>query len=137
MNIDNKILLFDGDCALCNKLVLFVLKNDKSQIIKFASLQSAVGQIFLKKYQLSTNDFSSFVYIKNNKAYVKSTAALHLFKDMKGLWSGLFCFIVVPKSIRDFIYNIIAKNRFKWFGKANSCIIPNIETKNRFLNLPN
>lgn len=129
----NNILLFDGVCNLCNNAVQFVIKRDRNAVIKFASLQSSIGQKLLLQHQLSNTQFDSFVYIKNNKIFLKSTAALHLMKDIGGIWKFLYAFIIVPEFIRNTIYNIVSKNRYKWFGKKDSCMMPNEKLRERFL----
>ena len=127
------ILLFDGICNLCNSSVQFVLKRDKRQHFIFASLQSDSGQQLLEKFDLPTNDFTSFVLIQNDKYYLKSSAALRVAKELPAGWKFLYIFIIIPRPIRDFCYNIIAKNRYKIFGKRDTCMIPSQETKKRFL----
>ena len=128
------IILFDGVCNLCNKSVQTVLRKDKAGIFKFASLQSDVGQKLLKQYNLPTSNFGSFVLIQNGKIYLKSTAALTVAKQLSGPIKLLYGFMIVPAFIRNFFYNIIAKNRYKWFGKMDECMIPTPEIKSRFLN---
>ena len=128
------IILFDGVCNLCNKSVQTVLRKDKAGIFKFASLQSDVGQKLLKQYNLPTSNFGSFVLIQNEKIYLKSTAALTVAKQLSGPIKLLYGFMIVPAFIRNFFYNIIAKNRYKWFGKMDECMIPTPEIKSRFLN---
>ena len=128
------IILFDGVCNLCNKSVQTVLRKDKTGIFKFASLQSDVGQKLLKEYNLPTENFGSFVLIQNGKIYLKSTAALIVAKQLSGPIKLLYGFMIVPAFIRNFFYNIIAKNRYKWFGKMDECMIPTPEIKSRFLN---
>lgn len=130
-NID-KIILFDGYCNLCSGTVKFILKKDHLAKFKFASLQSKSGQELLKRFNLPTDDFESFVYISGENPYRRSTAALHVFKELGGLWPLLFVFIVVPPFLRDFFYSLIAKTRYKIFGKTNSCMVPRDQFKNRF-----
>jgi predicted DCC family thiol-disulfide oxidoreductase YuxK len=131
---NNPIILFDGICNLCNNFVQFVIKHDKQKLFRFASLQSAAGQILLKKYQLPEIGFNSFVLIKNGKSFVKSTAALMVAKELAGIIKILYIFIVVPTFIRNAVYNVIAKNRYKWFGKQESCMMPTPDLQSRFLN---
>ncbi|MFY7965508.1 MAG: thiol-disulfide oxidoreductase DCC family protein [Chitinophagaceae bacterium] len=133
MDKTNNILLFDGVCNLCNKLVLFVIKRDKNNKIKFASLQSEAGRKILLSNNFCTNNLSSFVFIKQNRVLIKSTAALNLSKEIGGIWQLLYVFIIVPKFIRDLVYDIVAKNRYSWFGKQNECMVPTKELMNKFL----
>ncbi|MBL0145548.1 MAG: thiol-disulfide oxidoreductase DCC family protein [Chitinophagaceae bacterium] len=127
------IILFDGVCNFCNSSVNFVIKRDKQAVIKFAALQSATGQQLLQQYSLPVNKMQSFVFIENGITYTQSTAALKVCKYLKGLWPLCSGFIIVPKFIRDGLYNYIAKNRYKWFGQKNSCMIPSPDIKARFL----
>ena len=131
--INNHIILFDGVCNLCNGAVQFVIKHDKNSRFKFASLQSKFGEQFLLQNNLSTTNFNSFIYVRNQKILQKSTAALYVLKDIKGFVALGFVFIIVPKFIRDFIYTLIAKKRYKWFGKKEVCMMPTAALKNRFL----
>ena len=133
MKTNSPILLFDGVCNLCNGFVQFIIKRDKNAKFKFASLQSEIGQEYLKQHHLETEVFESFVYLKNDKFYQKSTAALTLFKDLGGAWVLMYVLMIFPRFIRDFFYNLIARNRYKMFGKRESCMLPSPELKNRFL----
>lgn len=130
----NSTILFDGVCNLCNGAVQFVIRRDKKKYFTFASLQSEEGQRLLKKFDLPSTDFNSFVLIENDKSFTRSAAALKVSKKLNGLWPGLYGFMIVPKFIRDGVYNWIAKNRYKWFGKKDACMIPTQELKARFLN---
>ena len=126
------IILFDGVCNLCSGSVQFVLKRDKKDLFRFASLQSKPGQELLDKFKLPANTFNSFVLAEGDKIYTRSTAALRVAKDLKGL-KWLYAFRFVPKFIRDGVYNLIAKNRYKWFGKKEECWVPSPELRSRFL----
>lgn len=128
-----KIILFDGVCNLCNKSVQFVIEHDEQNYFKFASLQSNFGQTFLKENKLNQTTFDSIIYIEDDKYYTKSSAALKIAKHLDKNISWLNYFSVVPKPIRDFFYNIIAKNRYKFFGKQESCWLPTKELKAKFL----
>jgi len=127
------IILFDGVCNLCNKAVQIVIKHDPQGKFLFASLQSGEGQKLLQQYQLPVNNFTSFILIQNGKAYTKSTGALTVARQISGWWKLLYIFITVPKLIRDPVYNWIANNRYKWFGKKDECMIPTPQLKARFL----
>ena len=113
---DSPIILFDGICNLCNGSVQYVVKHDSKQLFRFASLQSDTGQILLKKYNLPENNFNSFVLIQNDRAYIKSTAALMVAKKLDGFVKVLYAFIIVPPFIRNGVYNLIAKNRYNGLG---------------------
>ena len=131
---DNKsLLLFDGVCNLCNSSVQFILLRDKKDRFRFASLQSDYGQDLLREHNLPTETFNSLVLVENGKVYKKSTAALRIARKLKGLWPLLFAFIIIPPFIRNFVYDIIAKNRYRWFGKKEECMLPRPEWKQKFL----
>ncbi len=127
------IVLFDGVCNLCNGLINFIIKRDRKAIMKFASLQSKVASEILKIHNVNEQELDSVVLLIDDKIYTKSTAALHLLKELGGFWKMFYVFIIVPKFIRDFIYTLIAKNRYRMFGRKDSCMIPNKEINARFL----
>lgn len=128
-----KIILFDGICNLCNQSVQFVIEHDKQKQFLFASLQSNYGQNFLKENNFDTTHFDSMVYVENEKIFTKSSAPLNIAKHLSAKISWLRIFLIVPKPIRDVIYKFISKNRYKWFGKQESCWLPTPELKARFL----
>jgi predicted DCC family thiol-disulfide oxidoreductase YuxK len=132
-NNEAHILLFDGVCNLCNSIVQFTIKRDPKEKFKFASLQSESGQALLKKFGLPTDDFDSFVFINEDKYFLKSSAGLHVLKELGGVWKLFYVFIIFPSPLRDFVYNIIAKTRYKIFGKRDTCMIPTPRLKQRFL----
>jgi predicted DCC family thiol-disulfide oxidoreductase YuxK len=127
------ILLFDGYCNLCHSSVQFVLKHEKKQELYFTSLQSPIGVEILTYYKINSTKIDSLVLIEKNKAYTKSSAALKLSKHLKGLYSLGFIFMIIPTFIRNWVYDFIAKNRYKWYGKKNSCLIPDEKLAKRFL----
>ena len=132
-NSNNKIVLFDGICNICNSSVQFIIKQDKKKRFRFASLQGKFGQEFLKKYDLPADNFNSFILVEEEKIYTRSTGALRMLKHLGGGWSLFYAFIILPKFIRDGVYNWIARNRYKWFGKKNECMIPTPDLRTRFL----
>jgi predicted DCC family thiol-disulfide oxidoreductase YuxK len=133
MDLYQHIVLFDGVCNLCNSGVQFIIKKDKRNLFKFAALQSDFGKELLEKYQINTKSLDTFVYVNKDKAYIKSTAALKIAKALKRGWQIFYIFIIIPAFIRNFIYDFIAKNRYRWFGKKESCMIPTPELKTKFL----
>jgi predicted DCC family thiol-disulfide oxidoreductase YuxK len=130
---NQNVILFDGICNLCSASVQFVIERDYKNIFKFASLQSNFGQKILKKHQLPPEDFDSFILLENNKIYQRSTAALKVAKQLNWPLKALYAFIIVPPFIRNFVYNVIAKNRYKWFGKKTACWLPTPDLKVKFL----
>ena len=132
-DIKQPVILFDGVCNLCNGAVQYVIKHDADEQFLFASLQSQFGQQVLASYHLSSTDFNSFILLRNGKIYQKSTAALLVAKQLKGVINWLYLCRVIPAFIRDGVYSIIAKNRYKWFGKQDACWLPTPELMGRFL----
>lgn len=130
--MQDQIILFDGECHFCDRSVQFILKRDRHGYFKFASLQSELGQKLLKKHQIPT-DTDSFVLVTSKQAYVKSTAALKVVRHLTGLWKILYVFILVPRPLRNFVYDVIAKNRYRWFGRKESCDLSTPEMRRRFL----
>jgi len=114
---DKHIVLFDGVCNLCSRTVTFIAARDKILKFTYVSLQSPYGQTLLHNFGLPDRDFDSVVYIKGEKYYLRSTAVLHILKDLGGLWSMTYVFIIFPPFIRDFIYHIISKTRYRIFGR--------------------
>lgn len=133
VNKEYDILLFDGVCNLCNSSVNFIIDRDPKKHFKFAALQSEFGQAKLKELGFSQEEFDSLVLLSNGKVYRKSSAALRIAKKLKGLWPLLYIFIIIPPFIRHGVYDIIGKNRYKWFGKQDSCRMPTPELKQRFI----
>jgi predicted DCC family thiol-disulfide oxidoreductase YuxK len=127
------IVLFDGVCHLCNSSVNFIIAHDRHRYFKFAPLQSTVGQELLGRHHLSTDTLDTFVLIEGGAAYTRSTAALRVARRLGGLWPLLYAGIVVPKPLRDLVYSFIARNRYRWFGKKESCMMPTPDVKERFL----
>ena len=130
---NSAVILFDGVCNLCNGSVQFVIKRDKKRRFRYATLQSDVAQKLLAKHPLNPNDLDSFILIEGDNIYLRSTAALRVAKHLHGLWPLLYVFIAVPRPIRDAVYNFVGKNRYKWFGQRESCMMPTPETKALFL----
>jgi len=127
------VILFDGVCNLCNGSVNFIIDRDKEAYFKFASLQSAEGTELLASHQLPADKLDSIVLVEGARYYQRSTAALRIARKLRGLWPLLYAFIIIPPFIRNLVYDFIAKNRYRWFGRADSCRMPTPELKNRFL----
>jgi predicted DCC family thiol-disulfide oxidoreductase YuxK len=132
--IDTKpILLFDEYCNLCNNSVQFVLKHEKKPDLYFSSLQSDKGIELLKRHHINSLEVDSLILIQNNIVYAKSSAALRLTPYLKGLYPLLYALLIVPPFIRNAVYDYVARNRYKWFGKSNSCMMPDKDLVKRFL----
>jgi len=134
MNLEGQhIILFDGVCNLCSRTVVFIIKRDKEQQFKFAPLQSDAGKKISAQLNLPSVDFDSLVYLNENKLFLRSDAVLHILKDIGYPWKIFFAFVVLPKPLRDAVYDLIARNRYRFFGKRAACMIPTTETAQRFL----
>ena len=127
------ILLFDGVCNLCNGSVQFIINRDPEGIFQFAALQSDVGQQLLKHFNLPEKELNSVVLIQNGQCYTHSDAPLQIAKKMGGWLRILTVFQPVPVVIRNIVYNWIARNRYRWFGRQESCMVPTPELRQRFL----
>ena len=132
-NAAYKTILFDGVCNLCNDSVIFIIRHDKKDVFRFTALQSDAGKLIATKYGIDTSLIDSIILIDEDNYYVKSTAALKIAGQLSGAYPLLYGFMVIPGFIRNWVYDIIAKNRYKWFGKKESCMIPTPELKNKFL----
>ena len=126
------VILFDGECVFCDHSVQFILKRDVEKVFQFASLQSDVGQQLLKQYNVDSS-MDSIVVIYQEKAYMQSDAAIVIAQQFKGFWRMLGVVKVLPKWLRDKMYVVIAKNRYRLFGKMETCRIPTKEERSRFL----
>ena len=130
---NHSIILFDGVCNFCNYWVNFTIDRDEKDLYKFAALQSEEGQILLKQHNINPTEFDTFLLIRGENVFTKSTAALTISKTLSGPIKILYPSIFLPKFFRDFIYELVAKNRYKIFGKRDVCRIPTEAEKNKFL----
>lgn len=127
------IIFFDGICNLCNGFVQFVINHDPNGQFKFAPLQSAAAEQLLQNLPRASNQPDSVLLLEDGKLYRESTAALRILRQLNHGWPLLYIFIVLPPFLRDWIYKLIAKNRYRWFGQRESCMLPTPELKSRFL----
>ena len=127
------VILFDGVCNFCNSSVNFIIQHDKKKHYKFSALQSDAGRLLSEKYGIDQSKIDSIILIENGDVFVKSSAILRITKSLNYLYPLLFGFIIIPKFIRDGVYDFIARNRYKWFGKKEACMIPSPEIKSRFI----
>ncbi|WP_420399790.1 thiol-disulfide oxidoreductase DCC family protein [Flagellimonas sp.] len=134
MEDNKKLILFDGVCNLCNGAVQFIIQRDKKDVFRYAALQSEIGEKFIAERGIDTSKVDSIILIEPGVAYfVKSDAALRIGQEFGGLWKALAIFTWIPKVFRDAIYNLIAKNRYRWFGRKDACMIPTPELQAKFL----
>ena len=131
--VEHPVVFFDGVCNLCNATVQFIIKRDRAAFFRFASLQSDYAAKALPSHLNSGEQLPSLVLQTGSKTQVKSTAALNVARRLSGLWPVLYVFIVIPPFIRHFFYDLIAKNRYKLFGKQDQCMVPSPEFRDRFI----
>lgn len=129
----NAIVLFDGVCNLCNSSVQFIIARDTKAYFRFASLQSEVGKSLLASHHLSPDSIDTIVLVEKGNAFVRSAAALRIAQHLDGAWRWLSIFRVLPLPLRDALYNFVARNRYRWFGKEESCWLPTPDLRERFL----
>lgn len=130
---DGPIVLYDGVCGFCNRSVQLILRHDRRGRFRFAALQSEVGQALLRRHGLATDDLDTFVLVDDGRAYVRSTGALRVARGLGGAWPLLSALSIFPRPLRDFVYDAIARNRYRIFGKADACMLPPPEARSRFL----
>ncbi|MCB0397271.1 MAG: DUF393 domain-containing protein [Flavobacteriales bacterium] len=127
------ILLFDGECILCNRMVQFVIRNDHRKKIRLTTLQSEKACQLLNATPVSLRPMESLIYVRAGKVHEQSTASLWVCYDLGGLWQIFIVLLLVPPFIRNMVYRFIARNRYKWFGRMEQCMIPDDDVRDRFL----
>ena len=130
------IVLFDGVCGLCNRSVQWLLKHDRQGVLRFAALQSAAGRNLFEQHALGEMDLSTVALIEEEKAHLRSQAALRILKLLGAPWSFFYPLILIPAPLRDSLYNCIAGHRYQWFGRLDSCVVPDHGVADRFLDDP-
>ncbi len=133
MEHPNRLVLFDGVCNFCNFWIQFALKRDKQGKLKFGSLQGITAQQVLPQFNIDPSVLTSVLFIEDGKIYRESTAALKVCRHLDGGWKLLYALIIIPSFLRDGIYKWIGRNRYKWFGKQESCMLPTAEQRARFV----
>lgn len=127
------VILFDGYCDLCNSAVQFILKHDRRGVFRLAALQSDVAKAYVRQKYIGNIGTDSIVLLEDGKVYTRSTAALRIARRLSGAWVVLYAFILVPTVIRDYFYDLVAKNRYRVWGRRDSCMLPDPNDKKRFL----
>ena len=128
-----QIVLFDGVCNFCNGVVTFILARDKHRRFKFAPLQSRAAAEILQRFQIPSDSRDSVVLVDRGRCYTRSTAVLHIFRQLRGLWPLLYVFVLIPRALRDSLYDAFIKRRYRWFGKQDTCVVPSPEIRDRFI----
>lgn len=135
MKLPDRLILFDGHCHLCDRSVKTIIKYDSKKLFYFASLQSELGKKIIRDFAIQTNGKDSIIYLKNGKPRMQSEAVLWLSSELDfpiNLFGGLILF---PPFIRNSVYEFVSSNRYSWFGKSESCLLPNPSQKERFIDL--
>lgn len=127
------IILFDGICNLCNRSVQWLIARDTKARFRFGTLQNAAARELVESVHVEQRDMGTVLYVKDGRVLDRSTAALTILKDLGGLWSLTYAFIIVPPVLRDAVYRWVARNRYKWFGQRSTCMVPTLELRSRFL----
>jgi predicted DCC family thiol-disulfide oxidoreductase YuxK len=130
---DHPIILFDGVCNFCNAIINFIIRQDTKKVFRFATLQSEAGKRILLQYGFPEDYCKTFLLIDGEKVYKSSTAVLKLYGMLPWYWKWTQIFWIVPRFIRDGVYEFISDNRYRWFGKREHCMVPTADTKERFL----
>lgn len=131
--IDGPLVLYDGECGLCDRSVQLILRNDRRGRFRFAALQSDIGRALLERHGLPAHEVSTVVLVDGERAYTRSRAALRIAGMMDRPWPLLRAFSIVPRPLADVAYNFVARNRYRWFGKVDACMLPPPEVRARFL----
>ena len=127
------IILFDGVCNLCNGSVRFVIRRDPNRYFKFASLQSEAASRVLAETNHATPGPDSIVLVEADRVWVKSTAILRIARQLRFPWPVSYAFVAIPRPIRDWVYDFVARHRYRWFGRKDVCMVPTPELRDRFL----
>ena len=134
MEDDKKIILFDGVCNLCNSAVQYIIKRDKNDEFRFATLQGEIGQQLINERTIDTSKLDSIILIEPGIAYYsKSTAALKISQSFGGFWKMAYVLKLIPRQLRDIVYDWVARNRYRWYGKKEKCMVPTPELRAKFL----
>ena len=127
------VILFDGVCGLCNRWVTFVLERDRKEVFRFAALQSDAGRALLNEYSLPRDKLDSVVLVAEGRVYTQSSAVLEILQRLGFPWSAAAIATVVPRGFRDAVYDFVAQNRYRWFGRTETCRMPAPSERSRFL----
>jgi predicted DCC family thiol-disulfide oxidoreductase YuxK len=127
------VVIFDGVCKLCTNSLAFILRHEAAQELRFAPLQSPAGKHLMAEFGIDPGQMKTFVVIADGRAYVRSDAAIRVSRFLRGGWKLLGVVKVVPRPIRDYVYDVVARNRYRWFGRHDACIAPTSELESRFI----
>lgn len=129
----NNLVIFDGVCVFCSRLVQFVLRHEGDHVLRFAPMQSTTGAHLMREHGIDPEDAETFVFISEGKALTKSDAAFEITRHLSGVWKVLGAFKILPRGIRDWAYDAFARNRYRWFGRYEQCMVPPPDIQDRFI----
>lgn len=129
----NDVVIFDGVCKLCTSSLTFILRHEAAQELRFAPMQSAAGKHLMQKFGIDPTQMKTFVVIADGRAYVRSDAAVRVSRFLRGGWKLLGIVRIIPRPIRDYVYDLVARNRYRLFGRHDACIVPTSELESRFI----
>ena len=127
------VLIFDGVCNLCAHSVKFILNHESEPVLRFVPLQSSAGARLMREFGFSTDDAKTFVLVSGGRSYVKSDAAIRVAGYLRGIWRVLGVIRIFPRPVRDWAYDVVARNRYRWFGRTESCMVPTADLRARFI----
>jgi len=130
---DEQIVVFDGVCNLCSRSAHFILRNDRSRVFKLATAQSAIGRQLLADAGIDPDNVETFVLVRAGHAYFRSDAALEVVNKLDWPWRALKILRFIPRALRDPVYRLVARNRYRWFGRKATCMVPTNDIRSRFL----
>ena len=131
--VADNIVVFDGVCNLCTHSVRFILEHERDETLRFAPLQSEAGARLMRQFSFDPGKAKTFVLIVDGKPYVKSDAAIRIAPYLRGVWRLLFLLKIIPRPLRDWAYDVVAQNGYRWFGRLEACMVPNPEFRERFI----
>ena len=129
----DEVVIFDGVCNLCSHTVTFILEHESAPVLRFAPVQSSAGSRLMREFGLDPSDVKTFVLVEGGKPYVKSEAAIRIARYFRGPWKALGAIKVLPRPLRDWAYDVVARNRYRWFGRVDTCMAPTPELRARFV----
>ena len=129
----DNLVIFDGVCNLCTHSVHFILEHEKEPLFQFAPVQSATGSRLMRELGLDPDDAETFVFIADGRAFLRSDAAIRIAPHLRGAWRWLGAVKIVPRPLRDWLYDLVARNRYRWFGRTDTCMVPTKDIRARFI----
>lgn len=129
----NHLVIFDGICVFCSRLVQFVLRHEADHVLRFTPLQSTTGSRVMRELGIDPEDAETFVFVSGGEAFVKSDAAFELTRHLRSPWRALGVFRILPRRLRDWGYDVFARNRYRWFGRFDECMVPSRGNMARFI----